>query len=161
MTISLRPFLSHDAPALAALFRASMTELASEDYDEAQIDAWVSISDDAAQWAQKFDTTLTLLAFVGQTLAGFATLRGKDEIDMLYVAPDFVRQGVASALLVAVEKLAHARGAQTLRVDAPDNAEAFFKARGYGAQRRNTVCLAGAFIGTTTLTKPLEPQTEH
>jgi len=161
MSISLRPYLPHDVPLLAHLFRTSISELSSDDYDEAQIEAWLGVADDDELWAQKFADTLTLIAFVDQEPAGFITLKGKDELDMLYVAPHFARQNVASSLLTAIEKLAHARGVQTLIVDASDSAEAFFKARGFTPQKRNTIMLADVFIGTTTMTKSLTPQTEH
>lgn len=161
MSISLRPFLPADAAALADLFRASISEIACDDYDAAQIDAWMSMADDAELWTQKLEGALTLLAFHAHTLAGFISLKGKDEIDMLYVAPQYARQGVASALLLALEKLAQARGASTLVVDASDSAEPFFKARGYSAQRRNTLMLADAFLGNTTMTKSLISQMEH
>ena len=36
MTISLRPFLPSDAPALARLFRASVEVLAEEEYSDDQ-----------------------------------------------------------------------------------------------------------------------------
>ena len=42
-------------------------------------------------------------------------------------------------LVDALEKLAGARGAKTLTVDASDTAEPFFKKRGYVAKQRNTV----------------------
>ena len=43
---SLRPFLPVDAATLAALLRASVDELAADDYDDAQREAWTSEVDD-------------------------------------------------------------------------------------------------------------------
>ena len=51
--IALRPALPADAPVLAALFRASIEELAQEDYSEAQLEAWAALADDEAAFAQK------------------------------------------------------------------------------------------------------------
>jgi hypothetical protein len=58
---------------------------------------------------------------------------------MLYVHPSAAGQGVASMLCEALEKLAGGRGAKSLTVDASDNAQDFFKKRGYVAKQRNTV----------------------
>ena len=49
MTISLRPFLPSDAPALARLFRDSVEILAEDDYTDDQRAAWASAADGAFQ----------------------------------------------------------------------------------------------------------------
>jgi putative acetyltransferase len=74
---------------------------------------------------------------------------------MLYVHPNAAGQGVASALLDALEKLAGARGAEKLTVDASDNAQEFFRKRGYVAQQRNSVTINGEWLANTTMQKPL------
>jgi putative acetyltransferase len=66
-----------------------------------------------------------------------------------------VGQGVAAALIDALEKLAAARGATKLLVDASDTARLFFTHRGYVAERRNTVPLGDEWLGNTTMTKLL------
>ena len=86
---------------------------------------------------------------------GFASLKGADHIDMLYVHPSAAGQGVASMLVDALEKLAGARGAKSLTVDASDTAEPFFTKRGYVAKQRNTVTLNGEWLANTTMQKTL------
>ena len=84
---------------------------------------------------------------------GFASLKGKDHVDLVYVHPDAVGQGVAAMLCDALEKLAAARGAESLTVDASDNAAEFFAKRGYEAKQRNTVSLNGEWLANTTMQK--------
>jgi putative acetyltransferase len=151
----LRPFLPADAPTLAALFRASVGELAAEDYDEDQREAWISAADDEAAFATRLAGALTLVALLGGEIAGFASLKDNTVFDMLYVRPDLAGQGVGSALADAIEKLAGARGAQKLTVEASDCARDFFAARGYVGQSRNTVTIAGEWLGNTTMIKEL------
>jgi putative acetyltransferase len=55
----------------------------------------------------------------------------------------------------ALEKLAAARGAKRLSVDASDNAAEFFAKRSYEAQQRNTVSLNGEWLANTTMQKTL------
>ena len=74
---------------------------------------------------------------------------------MLYVHPDFARQGVGAMLLDALEKLAAARGTTTLGVEASDAARDFFTKRGFTAQSRNTVEINGEWLGRTRMTKAL------
>jgi putative acetyltransferase len=154
-TIALRPALPADAPALAALFRASVEKLGAEDYSLPQVEAWSALAEDEAEFARRLAGKLTLVALCGGAIAGFAALKGTDSLDMLYVHPRFARRGVASALCDAMEKLSLARHAKKLAVDASDSAEKFFARRGYVAQRRNMIFLGDEVLGNTTMTKEL------
>jgi putative acetyltransferase len=87
---------------------------------------------------------------------GFASLKGADHIDMLYVHPAAVGQGVAASLCDALEKLAQGRGVKSLIVDASDNAAEFFARRGYEAMQRNTVSVGGEWLANTTMQKKLD-----
>lgn len=151
----LRPFLPADAPTLAALFRASVEELAAEDYDDDQREAWISAADDETAFATRLAGALTIVAIVDGEIAGFASLKDNSVFDMLYVRPDLAGEGVGSTLADAIEKLAGARGAQKLTVEASDTARDFFAARGYVGQSRNTVTIAGEWLGNTTMIKEL------
>ena len=152
---ALRPFLPADTPVLAAIFAAAIQELTGDDYDETQQEAWASVADDEEEFGKKLAGELTLIATVKNAPVGFASLRGKDHIDMLYVHPSAAGQGVASVLLDALEKLAGARGAERLTVDASDNAQEFFRKRGYVAQQRNSVTINGEWLANTTMQKAL------
>jgi len=44
--VSLRPYLAADARRCAEIFRSSINELAADDYDEGQREAWASRADD-------------------------------------------------------------------------------------------------------------------
>jgi putative acetyltransferase len=153
--LALRPYLPADAPLLAEIFRAAVMDLTGDDYSEAQQEAWASAADDAAGFTKKLAGGLTLIATMAGSAVGFASLTGGDTIDMLYVHPAAVGQGVGAMLADALEKLAGSRGAGKLKVDASDSARGFFEKRGYIAQQRNTVSLAGEWLANTTLQKPL------
>ena len=73
----------------------------------------------------------------------------------MYVHPSAVGQGVATTLIDALEKLAGARGAKGLTVDASDNAQPFFAKRGYIPTQRNTVSVNGEWLANTTMQKTL------
>jgi putative acetyltransferase len=153
----LRPYLPADAALLAAIFRASIEELTGEDYSESQQAAWMAAADDEDSFAARLAGQLTLVATLEGAAIGFGSLKGADRIDMLYVHPAVAGQGVATALCDALEKLAAARGARQLTVEASDTALPFFQARGYAAERRNTVAVAGEWLANTSMRKPLAP----
>jgi putative acetyltransferase len=151
---ALRPYLAADTPVLAAIFAAAIGELTGEDYTEEQQEAWMAVAENE-EFGRRLTADLTLIATLQNSPVGFASLRGKDHIRMLYVHPSVARQGVASMLVDALEKLAGGRGAEKLTVDASDNAADFFKKRGYVAQQRNSITLNGEWLANTTMQKTL------
>jgi len=158
VTPALRPYLPKDVPFLLRMTRGSITQLAQDEYSPGQIEAWVESFSDAAAFAARLAAGLTLVATIDGFPAGYAMLKGKDEIDLLYVAPGLVRRGVASALIEALEKLAAARGATQLSAKASDVARPFFSARGYEPQSRNTVPLGDEWLGYTVMMKSFGAQ---
>ena len=152
---ALRPFLAADTPVVAAIFVAAIQELTGDDYSEAQQEAWASAADDEEQFGKKRAGELTLIATLQNSPVGFASLKGASHIEMLYVHPGAVGQGVGAMLCDALEKLAGGRGAKVLTVDASDNAQEFFLKRGYIAMQRNTVTINGEWLANTTMQKTL------
>ena len=154
--LRLRPFLPADAPLLAEVFRAAIEDLTAEDYSPSQQEAWTSSADDEEAFAKRLADQLTLVATLQDSSpVGFISLEGSDHIDMLYVHPAAVGQGVATMLYDAIEKLAASRGAARLTADASDNAWDFFEHRGFVAQQRNTVMRGNEWLANTTMEKKL------
>jgi putative acetyltransferase len=151
----LRPYLPADVPMLAAIFVAAIEGLTGDDYNEAQQEAWASVAEDEEEFGKRLAGQLTLIATIQNAPVGFASLKGADHIDMLYVHPSVAGQGVASMLVDALEKLVGGRGATKLTVDASDTAEPFFRKRGYAAMQRNSVTINGEWLANTTMKKTL------
>ena len=159
--LAMRPMLPTDVPLLAEIFRAAIEELAAEDYSEAQQEAWASTADDEEEFGQKLASELTLVATYGGAAVGFGALADNTRIDMLYVHPAAAGQGAGAMLCDALEKLAAARGAKDLTVDASDSARSFFQKRGFTARQRNTVSLGDEWLANTTMTKALAGKEEN
>ena len=159
--MALRPFLPADTALLREIFRDSIEELTGDDYTEAQQEAWASAADDEADFGKKLAGQLTLIATMEGSPVGFASLAGKDKIDMLYVHPAVAGQGIGAMLVDALEKLAGSRGAPRLVVDASDSARGFFEKRGYVAQQRNSISLGDEWLANTTLHKQLAAKEGH
>jgi putative acetyltransferase len=151
----LRPFLPDDAPLLAEIFRAGIEELTGDDYTPGQQRAWAAAADDEQAFAARLASGLTLVATIDGAPVGFASLKGTEVIDMLYVHPAVAGRGIGAQLCEALERLAAARGATKLTADASDTALAFFERRGFAAQRRNTVPRNGEWLANTTVQKTL------
>ncbi|MGP8118918.1 MAG: GNAT family N-acetyltransferase [Xanthobacteraceae bacterium] len=158
-SIGLRPYLPADAPMLAAIFVESIEGLTGEDYSEAQQQAWMTAADDEQRFADTLGKQLTLVATLRSAPVGFASLKGADHLDMLYVHPSAGGQGAATALCDALEKLAGARGAARLTVDASDTAHEFFRKRGYLDQQRSSVSVGEEWLARTRMQKTLPAAT--
>jgi putative acetyltransferase len=156
--LALRPFLPADAPLLAEIFRASIEDLTGDDYSAGQQQAWAAAADDEDEFAARLAGQLTLVATLDGSPVGFASLKGKDTVDMLYVHPAAAGQGAATMLVDALERLAAARGTARLSVEASDTARGFFERRGYQPQRRSTVARGGEWLANTTMEKRLAPK---
>ena len=165
MSVALRPYLPADAKRCAEIFRSSIEELAAEDYNEEQRQAWASRADDEQAFGARLAKALTLMAMIDGAVAGFASLKGADEIDMLFVDPEFARQGVGRTLVEALTKLAAARGAKRLTAEASDVAKPLFERLGFAAQTRNLVRKGDQWLANTTMSKtlaaPPTPPTRH
>jgi putative acetyltransferase len=151
----LRPFLPADTMALRDLFAQSIEELTAEDYDEDQRLAWISTAEDADAFAKRLGGMLTLVVQLDGIYLGFTSLKDNKTIDMLYVHPDYAGEGIGTALVDALEKIAAARGTETLTTDASDAAVKFFERLGYVQTSRNSVPLAEQWLSNTTMTKRL------
>ena len=162
--VALRPFLPADAPRCLEIFHASIEEIAREDYDVDQRAAWRSRASDPAEFASRLAQALTLVATTEGVVAGFASLKGSDLIDMLYVDPAFSRRGVGGALIDALVKLAKARGANRVTSDVSDTARLNFERQGFVAQSRNLASIDDQWLANTTMIKSLansESTTRH
>lgn len=151
----LRPFLPADTMALRDLFAQSIDELTVDDYDEDQRIAWAAKAEDAAEFRARLAEALTLVVQLEGEYLGFGSLKDNKTIDMLYVHPDYAGEGVGTALVDALEKIAGARGAEAITVDASDTAVPFFERRGYVATQRNSVPLDDQWLSNTTMLKRL------
>lgn len=154
-THPLRPFMPADTMALRELFAVAIEELTQEDYDEEQRAAWASAAADAQAFAKRLGSMVTLVVQIDGDYAGFASLKDNKVLEMLFVHPYHVGEGVGTALCDALERIAAARGATEISVDASETAAPFFEDRGYVAVRRNSVPVDDLWLTNTTMTKKL------
>jgi len=154
----LRPFLPSDVARLQDLVAQSIEELTQDDYDEDQRLAWMSGVSDAKAFGDRLAGNLTLIVESDGDVLGFASLKDNKHIDLVFVHPYAAGDGVGTALVEALEKLAVARGADTLTADVSDTAHDFFEERGYVPMQRNNIPIGDVWLANTTMSKPLKPK---
>ena len=97
--VRIRSYRPRDLTTLMALFRASVHGIAHRDYTQAQLAAWVPADLDSEAWASRLAANHARLAEEGERIVGFAELSPSGHVDMLFVAPDRQRRGIARVLL--------------------------------------------------------------
>jgi putative acetyltransferase len=144
-----------DAPALAALFRASVTTLAAAHYDAVQRAAWAAGADDLDDFDARLARGMTLVAWCEGAPVAFAQLFPVDHVEMLYVAPAWSRRGLATALISRLEALAREARSSVLSVDASVLARPVFERAGFSLIAAEWVLRDGVSLPRFHLCKPL------
>ena len=153
--IQLERYQPGEAAALAELFYRTVHAVCTEDYTPAQLDAWADGKVDVAVWDKSFLRHDTLVARMNGEIVGFADLDG-GYLDRLYVHKDHQRQGVATALVQALEELAVSRGERCMTTHASITARPFFEKQGYRVIREQQVERKGLLLTNFVMEKTLK-----
>ncbi|HEY4577491.1 MAG TPA: GNAT family N-acetyltransferase [Yaniella sp.] len=128
----IRPYRSHDAHRTREIFQTAVTVTAAHDYAPAQLAAWVERSQGhLSQWDQAMSARNSLVACIDDKVVGFTDIDASGYIHMIYVAPKYGRQGVASALLKHLEQLARNTGVPTLSAEVSITGRGLFEHHGF------------------------------
>ena len=153
--LSVRPYQPADAPALSALYEASVRGLGARDYSDAQIEAWASLAPSPEALDGRMADGRTRLVALADGIAGFVDVEPDGHIDLLYVAPDAAGSGVARLLLETAEALAPISGASRLYAEASETARPVFERLGFSVLARRDFEVAGVPIHNWTVEKTL------
>lgn len=139
--LEIRKYKESDFDALCEIFLRAVIETASQDYSPRQIAAWAQI--DASRWQEKLTHSRVQVAVINNQPVGFITAIER-YIDLLFVSPEFIRRGVASALLATlVTRLPDGM----ITVDASITAKPFFERHGFQVIQQQSVESRGvAFV---------------
>ena len=139
----VRKYQSLDCEEMAQLFYDTVHTINRKDYSKEQLDAWADGTVDLNAWDQSFRAHVSLVAVEGETLLGFADMAADGYLDRLYVSYSAQRQGVATALVQALEARVQVQHYVT---HASITAVPFFEAMGYHVVRAQTVERKGVLL---------------
>ena len=129
--MDFRAYAASDAEATLVIFLRAVRETALAHYSPEQVAAWAADSGDLDSWSAARAAVHTQLAIVDGHVAGFTDLNERGYIDMLFVDPDFGRQGIGSALLASMVALARERGLPKLTTFASLTSRPVFERQGF------------------------------
>lgn len=137
--MTIRAAAVGDAKVLAVLHVRSVRELAAGHYSHEQIKAWVKGIESKNYLGPIAEGRMLVAEAQDGRLAGFAIYEPEScRLGLLYVSPDFARQGVGRLLVQAVEVEARSTGARRVWLDSSLNALRFYEKLGFTEIERTT-----------------------
>ena len=158
--MQLRHYRPEDAPALAEIFRRSVTELGRRHYTAEQVAAWAADAPDTEDMLRRGSdgrTTIVASDDAGRPVA-FVDLESDGHIDLLFALPEAAGTGIAGALLDAIETVAKTEGMMRLYVEASEAAKGLFTRQGFALLKRNDFEKHGVLEHNYDMEKPLQRQ---
>ncbi len=136
--ISIRKFAPSDTEEVLRLFYNTVHTVNSLDYSPEQLDAWAPAQPDHKKWRTRLKESRTLVAESDNRIVGFGNLeKEKSAIGMLYVHKDHLHKGIATALLIRLEKKIIKKRIPVAAAEVSQTARPFFEKRGYQLIREN------------------------
>lgn len=125
--IEVRPFRIDDLAAMLEVRRDSIVNVASRDYPQTQIAEWAGRLSTYEKQLERFAKSLTWVAATDEKIVGYSNLEADGHLDTMFVHSGFLRRGVATALLQAVESAALSSGLPRLYSEVSFTARPFFQ----------------------------------
>lgn len=155
--LAIRAFREGDEPALLAVHRSAIREIAARDYTPAQIAAWAPDEVDWAAWQARMHHNRPFVAWLGDAVVGYADLQPDGLIDHFFVSGAHPRQGIGARLMAHLHEEAARRGLASLHADVSATAEPFFAHWGFVVQQRQQPVRRGVTLHNAHMRKVLQP----
>lgn len=134
--IFIRLAATEDSEAITRIHYDAVHVTAAKDYDQAILDQWSTVVTKERIENYKSrpdaDKEVTLVAEINGQIAGVGSIIPETkELSAIYVSPANARQGVGTALLKELEKIAYSMSIEELWLDSSLTAEEFYLAHGF------------------------------
>ncbi len=120
-----------DLQEMQQLYIETIQSVCKNDYNSAQIEAWISGVKNINRWTEVIETQFVLLAIIQNQIVGFGTLKNGNYIDFFYIHKDFQRQGIADKILTELELEAQKQHSKIITSDISITAKPFFEKKGF------------------------------
>ena len=158
LSVLIRPYRDDDASATAEIFFDSIRYGTASHYDEVQRQAWAPDIPEPPGWQARLGPQTVFVAERGGSVIGFMSLTRSGCIDLAYMLPDAIGQGVARSLYEQILSTALRDGLTRLYTEASHLALPFFQRQGWRVVKRQTVSRNGValenFVMETEITEP-------
>ena len=149
-----------DLAELQKLFLDTITEVCKADYNEDQIDAWISETknnENRQRWIDILTKQFVLVAQIRNEIVGFITLDNGNYIDLLYVHKSHQRKGIADILYKKIENEARRLIQPFLNSNVSKTARPFFEKVGFEVIKTQTVLRQNVELTNYKMEKKINP----
>ncbi|WP_035484019.1 GNAT family N-acetyltransferase [Algoriphagus marincola] len=149
-----------DLDELQKLFLDTITEVCKADYNEDQIEAWISDTknnENRQQWIDILVKQFVLVAQIRNEIVGFITLDNGNYIDLLYVHKNHQRKGIADNLYEKIENEARRQNQPSLNSNVSKTARPFFEKVGFEVIKTQTVLRQNVKLTNYKMEKKINP----
>lgn len=155
--MQVREATPEDADGIQTVHAEAIAELASADYTQEQIDAWLEPIESADYESITSSEYYYVVAENGEEIVGFGSVCSETpdgyestvegEITGVYVHPSVAGEGVGTSMLSALETEAQAQNIRRLGLESSINAVPFYESHGYERVRKLTHEFGGTVKG--------------
>ncbi|WP_338518918.1 GNAT family N-acetyltransferase [Erwinia aphidicola] len=129
MTVHLRQYQGADVDTVIVVFQTAVRIVAAPDYNPAQIAAWAQV--DRESWQKRLLDSHCWVASIEDKIVGFGNVEFDGNLDLMFTHPEYLRTGVASALLEKLEHAVITMALPEIFTESSVTAKPFFSRRGY------------------------------
>ena len=153
--MDIRAYQPGDADALGVVFHRAVRIGALGPYSPKQVAAWSPKPPGGEAWERRLGDARTFVATVNGTPIGFMSIHDKGYLDLAFVVPEHMGQGVAAGIYARLENDVRAHGLTRLTTHASLLAEPFFARQGWHVVKRQTVARHSVDLPNAYMAKPL------
>jgi putative acetyltransferase len=145
--VFIRRAVPEDIDEITGIFRSTVLHVNRKDYNEEQVKIWAQSADKKEQFFAGMKEQYFIVAEMGKSICGFASLTPVGYLDLMYVHKDCQRRGIGNLLVKKLERYAAEQKIHHIYSDASITAKPFFEKMGFVVVKKNSKMLGGtAFI---------------
>ncbi len=154
--LTIRTYRPTDIEAIYSLFYNSVHKVAKKDYTPEQLAAWAKPQRNTERWDEGLLKQLVWVAEIESEVVGFTSLHpDSGYLDFMYTHHQYQGQGIATALLAALETEAIKLNLPELTTDSSLTARQFFLSHGFQLVAENIKTVDGIEFLNSRLKKIL------
>ncbi len=146
MRIKFRQAKCDDLEEMQELFVGTVKNTCRNDYNENQINAWITSVKNKEKWQSILANQHVLIAEIDEKIIGFGSLKNGNYIDVLYIHKNFIRKGIATLIFKKLKEKSLKFGFDRLTADVSKTARPFFENKGFQVIRENKNKINGVNI---------------
>ena len=137
------------------LITQTVHSVCKKDYSPKELSAWAPRDFDTIKFREALCGCINLVAIEKNKIVGFISMEQSGYINRLYTHKDFLRRGIATALLAKVEDWARENYVYELSLDSSKTAQSFYLKNGFMESGISVIEHGGVVFRNTVMKKTL------